>query len=516
VLRFLARGREIAARVTQLRAIDGCQSAAGWLDWVESPPGATHLQLTAADPAAIDSVREVSLHLIAERDPKCHPSANVPRWSSYLPAGLPRDVVIPSALDALLPHLDFCETTLLQSPRNLRALLAAADGRICVLDPQWVERLGLTLRDLERIAARSWLIIDLPALAEILRRAGVRDTAAVTHRSPHGLMSARVECADAPTRGFALQDVMPYGMIDAEGRFELRALPATRGWMRFADRTGFATLLSSETPWSNHHAEVLSAARPTAGGELIATDLPWLAAGRLGRPVAPRLARHLLRTHLCGPLEDDVQFWNRWSDWDVVVRDIGDFARRYPPLRAARWASDDPGVARLGLALPARSNCSAHRFLFLATGRIDDRGMHDGLPAEPMILFMKFLARDVREQSEWATRHLSDRTIVWQFDTAAGLRYAPNYDAGPQAPPEEITWVRVRMRPADGGGAAVLRPDGATTVSVAADQGILGDGSFAFQRDLNHRLRAVIERDAQRSTTGMGSTVRVAAALGVE
>ena len=113
----------------------------------------------------------------------------------------------------------------------------------------------------------------------------------------------------------------------------MRVLRADRAWKRYADEHGFATLLASETPVARHCGDVLSAARPIGGGELIATDLPWLVAGLHGPLLAPRLAQHALRMHLAGPLDDRVQYWNRWDDGQIVC------ARRVGPRAAISAAA---------------------------------------------------------------------------------------------------------------------------------------------------------------------------------
>ena len=86
-----------------------------------------------------------------------------------------------------------------------------------------------------------------------------------------------------PTRGFALQDVVPYSVFDETPKtFRTRVLTANRSWKRYADDVGFATLLASETPWEERCGDVLSTARAIDGGQLMATDLPWLVAGKRG------------------------------------------------------------------------------------------------------------------------------------------------------------------------------------------------------------------------------------------
>lgn len=449
------------------------------LGWFRTPADVTHLRLALSAGASAGQFAELALHVVAERDPKCHPLANVPRWSTYRTSFTVRRVILPASLAGLRPLLAGMEVRVLAAPASLDDLARQARGAACVLDPRWVCSLRLGLSAVERVAAASWLIVDLETLAGLVTAAGAADVRPVRYADQHGLMSARVEYADVPTRGFALQDVVPYATIDARGRFVQRGLKPGRAWKRYADEVGFATLLSGETPWADRHGAVLSAMRAVGGGELLATDLPWLLAGEHGTLVAPRVAAHLLRTHVALPVADCVQFWNRWDDGDTVVRDLADLARRYAPLHAVRWASPDPACAHLGIVLHP-SVARPKRHLVIRTGRIDNLDAHDGLPAEPMAIFMKWLAREAREQTAWAQTHLARQIVTWQFDTASGLKYAANFDAADacDVPP---TVVRVRLGAA---GSAVQLPD---------DEGLHGDGSIEFQERLACRLQRLIE-----------------------
>src|SRR5262249_22444355 len=140
-------------------------------------------------------------------------------------------------------------------------------------------------------------------------------------------------------------------------------------------------------------------------------------------------------------------------------------------------------VARLGLELstlptPAQSGARSRsngsmprppRTLLVQTGRIDLRDAHDGVPPEPMMIFMKWLTREWNEQTAWARAHLSGRRIVWQFDTADGSKYATLYHAayslGQSGPPHR------------------LQAD-----SIPVPLGILGDGSHEYQVALTERI----------------------------
>ena len=146
-------------------------------------------------------------------------------------------------------------------------------------------------------------------------------------------------------------------------------------------------------------ATSVCAMRPFELGELVVSDAPWMVAGTLGPQLAPALTRHLLRMMLGVPLSDTAQYWNRWDDCSVLVRDISEMPRRYPPLRTVRWASETAELARLGLALPADEADRPHPVLLITSGRVDQCGRHDGVPPEPMAIFMRWLARERRENT---------------------------------------------------------------------------------------------------------------------
>ena len=487
---FRRAGRVLGQRRVCLYAPGGAD-ARELLGWVQTPRRATCLALTIPDRAVPGCVQEFVLHDVAERDPRCHPAANVPRWSAVQPPFPVRRIVLPAALHELATVLHDATLDFTGAPGTRAALQRRIRGAACVLDPEWVTALGLTWADLERLAAAAWLVVDLATTARLLRDAGLAGTEARTYASGHGLMSACVEYCDVPTRGLALQDVVPYALRDPRGGFATRVLLANRSWQRYADAVGFASLLSSETPWERRHGDVLSAARPVGRGELLATDLPWLVAGRHGPLVAPCIAGHLLRMHLAAPLPDHVQYWNRWEDGTVVVRDLADFALRQPALQAVRWASPDPALAHLGLTLRPPN---ATRHTLIRTGRIDSVGVHDGLPPEPMTIFMKWLAREVAEQTSWGRRHLAGRAVTWQFDTADGLKYASQFDSA--APLAHLPVESIRVRLDDAGTAArAARAGRDDVILMTKDEGLYGDTALVFQHTLTRRLRAVLERE---------------------
>lgn len=485
---FYQDDRPLERRRLRLHAADTA-TGVELLGWLETPARATHLQVAVPDAEIGGRLREVVFHDVAERDPKCHPLANVPRWSTYRPPFTIDRVVLPAPLAALARAVPELTARVVGQPATRDELFRAARGAACVLDPRWVRRLRMSWRDVEALAAAAWLLVDLETAAGLLTACGAGEIRLVSHASAHGIMSARVEYADVPTRGLALQDVVPYAACDDRGRFRVRGLRAGRAWRRLADQAGWATLLSGETPWETEHGDVLSAMRVVGGGEMIVTDLPWLAAGLHGPLPAPRIAAHLLRMHLAAPLADPVQYWNRWATGDVLIRDIPDLAGRYAPLRPVRWAPVDAGRARLGLSL-TMPGPDARPPLLIRTGRIDDDALHDGLPAEPMMIFMKWLAREARERTAWAQTHLAGCPVMWQFDTAGGLKYAVLFDAAHPTDGRRPQVVRLRLA-----GPAERAPEPADLViTIPQDEGLHGDASPAWQDALTRRLIRLIER----------------------
>ena len=478
---YIAADEIIGRRCVALDPIDA-RATDEVMGWLKTPDDATHMRLVFDEPTAAAAFRSMELHPIAERDPKSHSLANVPRWSTYAPPFTLERVVLPRRLACLAERLLGCDVAVIDMPRSAAALAKRARGAVCMLDAEWIDRLELSLGEVERVAAHSWLIVDLASLAQLVTRSGIKAHTR-THASEHEIMSARVEYADVPTRGFALQDVFPYGVTTPTGGFSTRVLVNSRNWRRYADDVGFAPLLASETPYVDHCGDLLLAARPVDQGELLATDLPWLLAEAGDRLSTPRLAGHLLRM-LCGvPLADGLQYWNRWDEDAVLLRDIADLPRRYDLLSTVRWASPDRVEAHLGLTLAAPGFDPPRRHLVIQTGRLDQLDDHDGLPPEPMIILMKHLNRELRERTAWARQHLSGVRVTWQFDTRDGLRHVVNYDSATQvmngAAPHA---VRLRRRPAT----HELPPADAdvTQVLVNAEPGLFGDGSFDYQRAL--------------------------------
>lgn len=527
VLRFYAGGVEIAHRCL---ALEPPASGPQRFGWFKTPADADAL-LVELDAAAAHGAAALDVYPVAERTPKCHPLANVPAWSTYKPPFSPDRLLLPASLSSVRSVLDDAlPVATLAAPRSLKELVAAISGGAAVLDTAWAAALRLSLRDLQRLASVSWLIIDLDTFAAAINAAGVAETRIMAVRGLCESLGARVAFSDVATRGFALQDVFPWGVVDEAGRFSLRCLATTRSFRRWADEAGVAPLLETVGPADRHCEQILSAAWAVGMGELIATDLPWLIAGDAadrvaaaarepqtragglnGAPqhrveaaaaikpapratlAAPRAAAHALRMHLCGRLDDAAQYWNRWDDTRVVVRDVADLARRYPMLRPVRWASDDSRVVRLGVALAPGTAARPRRHFMIRTGRIDLLEPHDGIPPEAMMIFVKQLARDLRSGDAWAGRALADAALTWQFDTAEGLRYATLFDAaGAELPPPAATLV-VRAAPADAErvttGGRASGDNGAAMRRVALPIGLMSDGSVEFQAGLDRMLR---------------------------
>lgn len=466
------------------------------LGWVRSPkrPGRLRIEI----PDASRSPESLVLYPVEERDPKCHPLSNTPRWSVHRPPFPIERIFLPRELATLGESLP-TPTVILDTPASLKRLAQVVQGSACVLSPDWVRQRDWTMAQIEQLASLSWVVVDLETIARLSSSAGRAETRVETYHAAHGLMSARVEYSDVETRGFSLQDVFPFAHFDARGRFATRVLKRTRSWKRYADQTGFATLLASETPWSDRSGDVLTAASAVGSGELVASDVPWLAAGRFGPLAAPRLMRHLLGTHLGQPVADDLQYWNRWDDEAVVLRDLAELEKRYAELRTVRWAGATPGVAQVGIELTPADGAVARCRLMLRTGRIDQRDPHDGIPPEAMAIFMKWLAREARERTSWSREHLAGISVCWQFDSAAGLRYALQYAAA-DGRDVETRALRVRARRA---GAPALVAEGPSTgdvMSVDAAGGLCGDHSLDVQRNLSDRLRGWIEEN----TRGVG------------
>lgn len=482
---FGAGDETLAERAVRLVAPADPAAGRDLLGWFQAPAEAR--QLAVALPDGMDGAwAALEVHAVAERDPKCHPLANVPRWSTYRPPFALDRLLLPEELAGVGDLLAAGRTWEVLRPTSFDDLLARSAGAAVVLGASWGAALSLDLARLVRLSERAWVIVDLATFAGAAAAAGV-PLRLRTYTAEHEIMSARVAYADVPTRGFALQDVFPLSFIDAQGRFATRAIAANPAWRRYADDSGCAALLTCETPEPRECGGVLLAARPSAGGELLPSDLPWLVAGRHGPLLAPRVALHAAQMLCGGPLDDDVQYWNRWDDDTVLLRDVADLARRFPELTTVRWRGTDH-LAHLGLSV-ALPDVPTDRQLLVRTGRMDQVDLHDGVPPEAMIIAMKALARAVRDRTPWAQRYLAGLRVTWQFDTASGLRYAVAYrSAQGLADLPATRTVRIVAGPPATDAPAV------ETLYLADDPGLLGDGALALQAELTRWLRGQIER----------------------
>lgn len=451
------------------------------LAWFQTPDTATHFQLELPPRENGTVTERLDVFPISERDPKCHPLANVPVWSSLQPPFPIRRVIVPELLAEcaeLVPEIHF-DVSPPEEP--FATLRDRARGNAVIISSDWARLRKLDFARLCELAESAWVIVDLGTFAEIVAHDGV-DIPVKNLASDNGLMSGRVSYSDTLTRGFALLDAFPYGRFDERGRFSTRSIPKSRKWNKFATENDFAEIITSETPRAKDSSDILVAAMPTAGGELIVSDVPWLAALPERYQIAPQLTRHLLRTHLGAPIPDHVQYWNRWDETPIVLRDIGELPKRYPVLTTVRWEPTDDQSANLGVAL--RTSGTDGRNVVFETGRIDRLVPHDGMPPEPMTIAMKFLAREVRNQTDWAAKFLAGVNVVWRFTCVGSSKYSTHFHA---APPTLTT-----------GSTTTLRLRSAQTAD--ADQtfpppaGLFGDSSLQYMDELMNYLKQTIER----------------------
>jgi hypothetical protein len=489
VVEFIDDQEIIHRRCVEQAAVPGPDTTT-YLGWFRSPETVTHVHVIVPDETVPLDIAEITLHPIAERDPQCHPLANLPRWSTYQPPFPIKELVVPTGLAPLADHLAGLNVTTVEHLGSPTALGKLAAGKAIILDPAWLTTLRITGKQLAKLAEHAWVIVDLDSFATAVRRGGGPELRTRRFNAPHEIMAARVEYADVATRGFAMQDVFPFA-VHADDGYSTRVIVANRNWKRFSDEHDFATLLASETPYVDHCGDVLLAAHATAGGELLVTNIPWLAVQPDTQLLAPELTRHLARMVLGQPLSDAALYWNRWEEDDVLIRDIADAPRRYPEMQVARWASPDPAIAHLGLVV-TDPGAPPTRQLVLCTGRADQADPHDGLAPEAVLLFMKWLARELRDATAFARRHLDGVQVIWQFDTATGLRHVVDYpSAANTTPVSPTTLVRLRdarwtAQPLNG----QLRFD--AEIAIPLDPGVFGDRSLVSQVALTERLRKLI------------------------
>ncbi|MGE3181562.1 MAG: hypothetical protein AB7N71_08025, partial [Phycisphaerae bacterium] len=186
------------------------------------------------------------------------------------------------------------------------------------------------------------------------------------------------------------------------------------------------------------------------------------------------------RTHFGVPIPDTVQYWNRWDQTDIVMRDIGEMPKRFPGLATQRWVRSTADQAELGLAL---HQVGASRSLTIETGRIDLLDAHDGIPPEAMMLAMKWLAREARERTPWFQEHLVRTDVVWRFSAKGAGKYVTHFHAA-ACPPADQKQDVLRLR---------TEPSREGDVTLPVVTGFFGDGALAHQELLIDRLKAAIE-----------------------
>ncbi len=494
---------------------DDAAAAGELLGWFDTPKQADRLVLRLGEQCG--AIAEIVLRPVTECPAVCHPAANLPsgevvsapadgagataaahqnstarqnkgahenagaRQNAAVRAAHTRRVLLPASLSRLSAQLESRRLELLDAPASVEALIKRTRGTACVIDPQWIADLRMKWPDMMRLAEQAWIIVDLESAARLLAARGVGDLRLRHRGSSRELPCACVRYAGALTRGFALGDAFPYAVC-SPGRFGVRFLTGGAAWRGYADEHGFATMLGLAGAGDSSR-RMLCAAMPTAGGELIASDLPWLAAGLFGPLAAPRLARRLLDAQLAGPPEPRLQYWTPTREPKVLLREIAELQRHYPALLPVRWAGGRDGTIHLGLALRSPSANGTGRSLLIQTGRIDRLPGATSFPPEAMMSLMKLFARERRDATAWADEHLGAATIVWQFDMAGESQYRHVFDsAAPLAvhrPPRVLALVDGEL-----GRAPAATIEGARSVHIDVPHGVLGDGSFDYQREL--------------------------------
>lgn len=466
------------------------ESGAELLGWFDTFKEAHELSLRLDD--GFRTFEEIVLRPVAECPAVSHPAANIsdapaPSGADAASAApMARRVLLPTALASLAGQIESRRVELLEAPVSIKALCDRARGAACVLSPEWIAALRMKWADVQRLAEHAWVIVDLESAARLLASRGVRDLRLRHRGSNRELPCASVRYADAATQGFALSDAFPYAVCSAS-RFGVRFLSGGATWRSYADEHGFATLLGLAGS-GDPARRILCAAMPTAGGELIASDLPWLAAGLFGPLAAPRLACWLLNAQLGGPREPRLQYWTPTREPKVLLREVAELQRHYPALLPVRWAPGCDGVAHLGLALRGASENGTGRGLLIQTGRMDRGAGATSFPPEAMMSLMKLFARERRDRTAWARERLGAATIVWQFDVWGDSQFRHVFEsAGPLAcsrPPRVVALVDGELDRVP-----EIEIEGARRVRIDVRQGVLGDGSFEYQREL---LRVIL------------------------
>jgi hypothetical protein len=493
LLAFVDRSGQAVPQLVRLEALSSEPVDGPLLGYVRSPEQAATVRWVWPRAGPDNPLTRLTLVPTTDCAVRSHPLANVPRWSRLVSPCQVERVIVPPGLEALTAVTGLPRVEVLR-PRSAGQLARALRGAACVLDAAWIHRFKLDWRRLVQLAGESSILVSLHSGAELLRRAGLAEVELVVRRPRRQVPAACVECSDAATRGFALQDCFPFGAVDPDGNLEQRALCGGRAWQRCADSAGLTTLLSAPDP-ARGRRDVLCARLGTGCGQVLLTDIPWLIAGGRGRLIAPRLLEHLLRMQLGVPADDAIQYWHRADDTQVLLRDLSDISDRYPPLQATRRTDPDACCARFSIVLPATDGAGAG-MLVVSTGRIDPADLHDGLPPEPLVILMKMLSREAQERSPWAQRYLRRVSVVWHFESRTGLRYAGRYPAARlDLRKAEVVRLRSGAGPDASTGSDGLPAPSFEEVLTLRD-GPLGDGSLEFQAALQARLRRWVEQVA--------------------
>lgn len=487
VVRFFSGGREIARRPVALERLPRLDNRHERIGWFQAPMHAESMNVEVAASIA-ETFDWIAFRRVVDRRACSHPIASIPSWTAYAPSMAIRSVLLPQRLAGLETFLPADMVGELPTPAALAEIEDAITGAAWILDPKWIPRLKLDWKSLVRLAARSRVLIDLDTASRLLGDAHLLRVEADERTYTHDIPGARVEYADAETRGFALMDVFPWAAVDERGRFVTRVLNGGKCWDAPARRLGFNTLLTSDAVAGGRGTQVIAAAmdvggpergesraairieyddqevvdccgngdtrmsrrsgqlakHPTSGSSgrsIVISDAPWLLAGRWGMPVAAELVAHVLRMQLGLPFESHGQYLAPTDQPELLIRDVADFARRYPPMRPVRWTNGDGGTLRLGITypIPPETNgvlrAASGLHVLIRTGRCDGEGGL-GFPAEVMMVLMRTLWRD-----EKLRRTLLPRAgrVTWQFESASGRRYASCYDAAIDvAPPDRV------------------------------------------------------------------------------
>jgi hypothetical protein len=106
------------------------------------------------------------------------------------------------------------------------------------------------------------------------------------------------------------------------------------------------------------------------------------------------------------------------------------------------------------------------------------------------MIHMKWLAREAREQTDWARQHLPGLAVTWQFDTAGGLKYVTLFDAADAFAGAVTETIALRS----GIECGEAEPRAADHfVTLDPDEGLFGDGALDFLDRVARIFRQAIE-----------------------